>query len=87
MDRSHHLIAGNPGLLGACGIWIKITLGKRHQKVFRAERVVRQVKRIILNLVRNYLFEDIFDFVHKISLVKLLINKSIIFLPIQGYIA
>ena len=65
------LIAGNLIHVGACGIRVTISPGKRDQKVPCAEKAIHQVKRILLTLVRTYIFQDMFDCVHKISLVQL----------------
>ena len=73
------ILEGNSDLLGAAGIKISVAPGKRHEKVGRCERVVYQVKRLLLNKIGSHIYHDYFDVTHKMALVQLLINERPVF--------
>ena len=79
----HRLLQGNTKLLGSAGIKLTVAAAKRHEKCGRAEHMIRQVKRILLSVVKTYCFKDYYDLQHKIILIQLMLNERPIFLHNQ----
>ena len=73
------ILEGNSRLLSATGIKISVAPDKRHEKVGRAEKIIEQVKRLLLSRIESHIFRDFFDVTHKIALVQLMINERPIF--------
>merc|ERR1712240_950361 len=77
------MLRGNTRLLSSAGITLTIAAAKRHEKCGKAEHMVKQVKRILLSVIRSYKFNDFYDMQHKVSLIQMMINERPLFLHNQ----
>ena len=73
------LLQGNRALLAASGVKITVATGKRHQRVGRAEKMVAQIKQLLLEKMKSHIFQDFFDVNHKMSLIQSFINERPVF--------
>merc|ERR1711954_128002 len=77
---------GNITLLANAGIQIVIASADRHEKVGRAEFIVKKVKIFLASALRTWAFNDSFDFYHKVSLIALYLNERPLFHTPEGII-
>merc|ERR1712120_96898 len=77
---------GNITLLANAGIQIVIASPNRHEKVGRAEFIVKKVKFFLASALKTWAFNDSFDFYHKVSLIALYLNERPIFHTPEGII-
>ena len=75
---------GNITLLANAGIQIVIASPDRHEKVGRAEFIVKKVKFFLASALKTWAFNDSFDFYHKVSLIALYLNERPIFHTPEG---
>ena len=75
---------GNITLLANAGIQIVIASADRHEKVGRAEFIVKKVKFFLASALQTWAFNDSFDFYHKVSLIALYLNERPIFHTPEG---
>merc|ERR1712177_39932 len=75
---------GNTTLLANAGIQIVIASPNRHEKVGRAEFIVKKVKFFLASALKTWAFNDSFDFYHKVSLIALYLNERPIFYTPEG---
>ena len=71
-------------VLANAGIQIVIASSNRHEKVGRAEFVVKKVKFFLASALKCWAFHDDYDFYHKISLIALYLNERPVFHTPQG---
>ena len=77
------MLRGNTRLLNSAGITLTVAAAKRHEKCGKAEHMVKQVKRILLTVIKSYKFTDYYDMQHKVSLIQMMINERPLFLHNQ----
>merc|ERR1711962_1304235 len=80
------LEAGNAALLANAGIQIVIASPNRHEKLGRAEFIVKKLKFFLASALRTWAFNDSFDFYHKVSLIALYLNERPLFHTPEGII-
>merc|ERR1712208_259523 len=80
------LEAGNAALLANAGIQIVIASPNRHEKLGRAEFIVKKLKFFLASALRTWAFNDSFDFYHKVSLIALYLNERPLFYTPEGII-
>merc|ERR1712163_77704 len=78
------MIKGNAAILANAGIQIVIASPNRHEKLGRAEFIVKKVKFFLASALRTWAFNDSFDFYHKVSLIALYLNERPIFYTPEG---
>merc|ERR1712115_280036 len=77
---------GNTALLANAGIQIVIASPNRHEKLGRAEFIVKKLKFFLASALRTWAFNDSFDFYHKVSLIALYLNERPLFHTPEGII-
>merc|ERR1711955_59006 len=77
---------GNAAILANAGIQIVIASPNRHEKLGRAEFIVKKVKFFLASALRTWAFNDSFDFYHKVSLIALYLNERPLFHTPEGII-
>merc|ERR1712002_1207842 len=77
---------GNAALLANAGIQIVIASPNRHEKLGRAEFIVKKLKFFLASALRTWAFNDSFDFYHKVSLIALYLNERPLFHTPEGII-
>ena len=70
---------GHASVLANANIQVVIASSNRHEKVGRAEFVVKRVKFFLASALKTWAFHDEFDFYHKISLIALYLNERPVF--------
>lgn len=75
---------GHTSLLAKAEIKIVIASSKRHEKLGRAEFLVKKVKYWLGSILKTWVFGDNFDFLHKMSLVGNYLNERPVFYTSQG---
>ena len=60
------------------GIDIVIASSKRHERVGRAEHIIKKIKFLLVSALKTWIFHDTFDFMHKVSLINHYLNKKAI---------
>ena len=66
---------GNAAILANAGVQIVIASPNRHEKLGRAEFVVKKIKFFLASALKTWAFNDNFDFYHKVSLIALYLNE------------
>merc|ERR1712240_377107 len=77
---------GNTALLANARIQIVIASPNRHEKLGRAEFIVKKLKFFLASAMRTWAFNDSFDFYHKVSLIALYLNERPLFHTPEGII-
>jgi len=75
---------GNAAILANAGVQIVIASPNRHEKLGRAEFVVKKIKFFLASALKTWAFNDNFDFYHKVSLIALYLNERPIFYTPEG---
>ena len=70
---------GHASVLAKAGIQVVIASANRHEKVGRAEFVIKRVKFFLASALKSWAFHDEYDFYHKISLISLYLNERPVF--------
>ena len=77
---------GHAAILANAGIKIVIASSNRHEKVGRAEFIVKKVKLLLASALRTWSFQDAFDLYHKASLMALYLNERPVYFTPEGVI-
>ena len=75
---------GHKSVFANVGIQVVIASPKRHEKVGRAEFVVKKIKFFLASALKLWAFHDAFDMYHKVSLMALYMNERPIFHTPEG---
>merc|ERR1712112_446345 len=75
---------GHASFLATAGIKIVVASPKRHEKLGRAEFIVKRIKIFLASSLKTWAFSDSFDFQHKVSLITPYLNERPVFHTPQG---
>ena len=75
---------GHAPLLAKAGIRIVIASPKRHEKLGRAEFVVKKIKFYLASVLKTWAFSNEFDLYHKVSLMANYMNERPVFHTPEG---
>ena len=69
LDKGHH------SELHKSGIDIVIASSKQHERVGRAEHIIKKIKFLLASATKTWVFHDTFDFTHKVALINHYLNE------------
>merc|ERR1712112_589218 len=75
---------GHASFLATAGIKIVVSSPKRHEKLGRAEFIVKRIKIFLASSLKTWAFSDSFDFQHKVSLITQYLNERPVFHTPEG---
>ena len=78
LDKGHH------PELHKSGIHIVIASSKRHERVGRAEHIIKKIKFLLVSALKTWIFLDTFNFTHKVALINHYLNERPLFHTDQG---
>ena len=78
LDKGHH------SELHKSGIDIVIASSKQHERVGRAEQIIKEIKFLLASALKTWIFHDTFDFTHKVALINHYLNERPLFHTDQG---
>ena len=61
-----------------------ITSSKRHERIGRAEHIIKKIKFLLVSALKTWIFHDTFDFTHKVALINHYLNERPLFHTDQG---
>ena len=78
LDKGHH------AELHRSGIDIVIASSKRHERVGRAEHIIKKIKFLLVSALKTWIFHDTLEFKHTVTLINHYLNERPLFHTNQG---
>ncbi len=78
LDNKHH------SELHKSGIDIVIASSKRHERVGRAEHIIKKIKFLLASALKTWIFHDSFNFTYNVAIINHYLNERPLFHTDQG---